>query len=145
MGIKFKVKNIKIRMNILGVKRSRIGIIAESCGIPTGFPNQVHCFCCAGVCVVPPSHPFVVPAGCCLLLCFCCWHLCCIALFWLIVVYCKCAAEEDNSYCQCGAVEDNATHPCDGRAKDDAAYCHGSVAKDDTAYCHGSAVQKNAR
>jgi hypothetical protein len=144
-GNKIYGQKYKIRVKILGVKRSGIVIITESCGILTRFSNQVYCFCCAGVCVVPPSHPFVAPAGCCMLLCFCCWHLCHISLFWLIVVYCKCTAEEDNAYCQCGAAEDNATYPCDGKAKDDAAYCHGSAAKDVTTCCRGSRVQKNGR
>jgi hypothetical protein len=31
----------EIPMKILEFKRSRIGIIAEFCGIPNGFPNQV--------------------------------------------------------------------------------------------------------
>ncbi len=57
------------------------------------------CCCCAGVCVAPPSRPFVAPAGCCLLLCLCCWHLCRVSLFWLIVafvVHCCGGAADDN-------------------------------------------------
>ncbi len=51
-----------------------------------------HCNCpqvchCAGVCVATPFCLFVMPAGCCLLLCLCCWYLCHASLFKLIVVF----------------------------------------------------------
>ncbi len=41
----------------------------------------------SGICVAPPSCPFVVPAGCCLLHHLCCWQACRASLFWVIVVF----------------------------------------------------------
>jgi hypothetical protein len=39
-GNKFNNRKNEILMKIPEMKRSRIGIIAEFRGIPTGFPNQ---------------------------------------------------------------------------------------------------------
>jgi hypothetical protein len=43
----------------------------------------LHCI----IIVAPPACPFVMPAFCCLLHCLCCWHLCHVSLFRLIVVF----------------------------------------------------------
>jgi hypothetical protein len=41
-GTHFTIKEIKFEMKITEFKRSRIGLIAEFCRIPNGFPNQVE-------------------------------------------------------------------------------------------------------
>ncbi len=110
--------------------------------------NQPCCCHCAGVCVVRPSRPFVVPAGFCLLLCFCCWHLCHMFLFWLIVVFpahCRGGAADKwhGRRRQCLSPKWLCRRQCHvtrgGEAKENAAYCHGSTAKDNTEYCRGGA------
>jgi hypothetical protein len=58
------------------------------------------CCRCAGVCVAPPSCLFIAPAGCCLLLRLCCWHFCCVSLFWMIIVFAM--------HCLGGTADDNA-------------------------------------
>jgi hypothetical protein len=42
VGTHFTVRKTKIPMKIPEFKRSGIGLISEICGIPNGFPNQVH-------------------------------------------------------------------------------------------------------
>ncbi len=129
--------------------------------VTVAFCHCPRCCRCAGVCVALPSHPFIVPAGCCLLLCPCHWHLPRASVFWLIVVFAAhChggaagdnatyrqsgVAEDDDAYHQSGAAEDAAAYPHGGEAKNDAAYRHGSAANDDAAYRLGGAADNDAR
>ncbi len=107
------------------------------------LPPQLCCCRCTGFRVAPPSCPFVAPAGCCQLLCLCCWHLLNASLFWTIDVYPQSGmAEDDNAYHQSGAAEDNTPYPHGNEAKEDVAYRHPT--KDGAAYCLGGTVDKDA-
>jgi hypothetical protein len=132
---------------LLPLLSSPLPPLLQSSPLPLLSPSlpPLHCCCFTGVCVVLPSHPFVAPAGCCQLLCLCCWNLCCASFCWLIVVYPQNgAAEDDNAYHQSGTAEDNTAYPCGGAAKDNTAYHHGTATKDDATYCHGGTADNDA-